>query len=265
MSRKESWGSILIKEMKQSYFKNENDYRDYVILRIVADSKNPLGSWNLKEKLAEYDIEVSVASIGRFLKILDQRGYTELYKNQGRVISEAGLEYLHAIEEELNRFTIEKEFLEASKPKNQEELLKLMHARIVIEVETARLAALNATDEDIKRIEHSFQEHCAHVSQNLQLTEVGCHFHELIAQASQNRFLSAALKLLIHEEIEMEKKFPFLKTNSQGEHYIKDHKEILEAIKSKDANQAMVIMESHMKKLIQAIEDSFKEVTKNNY
>lgn len=250
-------------EMKQSYFKNENDYRDYIILKILVDSKNPLGSWNLKEKLAEYDIEVSVASIGRFLKILDQRGFTKPYKNQGRVISEEGIVFLHAIEEELNRFTIEKEFLEASKPKNQEELLKLMHARIVIEVETARLAALYATPENIKQIELSFQEHCAHVSQNLQLTEVGCHFHELVAQASQNRFLSAALKLLIHEEIEMEKTFPFLKTNSQGEHYIQDHKEILEAIKSRDTDKATKIMESHMRKLIQAIEDSFKEVTKS--
>jgi DNA-binding FadR family transcriptional regulator len=243
-----------LKTINRLYFKDVASHRDYVILRILADSADPLGSWILKEKLNKYEIEASIASIGRFLKDLDQKGYTELIKNQGRKISAKGKEYLNLLDEDINRYMSEKELIDASMPNTFQEFMELLYARKVIEVETAKLASMYATKEDIEKLEQAILMHHDHIIQNDEdCTEIGCKFHELVGQASHNRFLCSTLKLLIHEEIEMEKKFPYPSTPSQGRHYIDDHQEILEAIKDRQTEKVVMLMEEHMSELIEEI------------
>ncbi|TYS50385.1 FCD domain-containing protein [Bacillus infantis] len=245
-------------EYIQTFFKSKHDYRNYALLRILADSPVPLGSWVLREKMAQFDIDISTASIGRLLKEFDHKGYTELIKNQGRKLSHIGMKQLGYIEDELNRYQIEKEFINASKPKSYQDLLDLLHARKVIEMETARLAALHVHEEDIKKMELTIEKHSCDASHQLDLTEVSCHFHELVADASGNRFLCSTLKLLILEEIELEKTFPYLAAHTQGGHFAPDHSKVLEAIKAGDADTASAEMEKHMEKLILAIKTSIK-------
>ncbi|MFT4413768.1 FCD domain-containing protein [Fredinandcohnia humi] len=244
-------------KLTKSFFRSNSDYRYYVLLKIIESSEAPLGSWILKEKVENHGIDISIATIGRLLKYLDGKGYTELIPNQGRKISSKGKMYLHSVEVDLNRYLVEKQFIEASKPRSQKDLIDLLHARMVIEVETARLASINATKEDIKKIEGSFNNHCKHVKEEQDPTEVGCHFHEVVAEASHNYFLYSTLRFLIHEEIEMEKKFPYLATRSLGGHYVQEHEDILKAIKNKNPEAAVFYMGNHMKNLIKTIEESF--------
>lgn len=251
--------AIILSTVYPSYFKDIYSYREYTVLRILANSDIPLGSWILKERLQEYELVMSIASIGRFLKDLDLKGYTKLVNNQGRKITLEGLDYFNIIKESLKRYSIEEEVIEASNPSNPEQLIKLICARKVIEIETARLAAIHATKEDIEILENAIDKHSNHVSKNtVDSTEIGCNFHELIGQASRNRFLSAALRLLIHEEIEMEKKFPYPATTVQGVHYIQEHEEILKAIKDRNKDKVAQLMEQHMNRLIEEIEIYFK-------
>ncbi|MRX72822.1 FCD domain-containing protein [Bacillus lacus] len=244
--------------VKETFFNSKSEHRVYAVLRVLADEDAPLGSWILKEKLEHFGIQISIASIGRFLKELDAKEYTVLIGNQGRKISEKGFSFLREMEDDLFRFQLEKDFFDASKPKSFQDFLDLLHARKVIEVETAKLAALHADREIISRLEESLKDHCDHASANADLTEISCHFHELVAEASGNRFFYSTLKLLILEEIELEKKYPYFSSLTQGRHYIQDHQEIVFAIKNGDSQSAMLHMESHMNRLIKAIEQAIK-------
>lgn len=249
-----------MKAYNHSYFQDDDFLREYIILKVLSGSKVPLGSWILKEKLGDYELDLSIASVGRLLRELDNKGFTRLVKNQGRLITEKGMNYFTTVNQDMARFNIEREVIEASNPNSPKQFLELIHARKIIEIETARLAAIHATEEDIEKLENSIQTHSDHISHHEEDSpKVGCNFHELIGQASHNRFLWSVLKLLIHEEMELEEKFPYPATSIQGLHYIQDHQDILKAIKERNEEQVTILMEKHMNKLIEEIEIYFKE------
>jgi hypothetical protein len=237
----------------KGYFNKESDYNSFLLLRILKLSDKPVGSWILKERMAESEVNLSLATIGRLLKELDQKKYTRLISSQGREITSNGKVFLTKLERNITRFGIENEVMQASNPNSYEEIIDLLHARKAIEVETIRLAVLNATKEDIELLEQSIASHKDCMNKGNGPGVLAINFHVIVAEISCNRFLSSALKLLIHEEIEMERKFPELASQLRAAHHIFDHKLIVETVKEQNVEKAMRYMSGHMDKLIQSI------------
>ncbi|WP_078593760.1 FCD domain-containing protein [Evansella clarkii] len=243
----------------QQAFSTKGEITEYMLLRSLEETESPVGSWQLKMKVEESGLEVSTATIGRILKDLDGKKYSRLVENQGRVLTPEGLKYVQKITNDLERMQLQQNLMDASIPGDYKELLDLVYARKTIENETARLAALRATDEQIKNLYRSIKLHEKEVTVNNDPTPVACEFHELVAEASQNRFLIASLNILIFEELKLESKISDLITREKGEEYGQHHRLITNAINNKDPESAVLYMNEHMEAIINAIEKQIKD------
>lgn len=64
------------------------------ILKIVADSKEPIGSADISIKLRDFGVDLTERSVRYHLKIMDERGLTEGKWKEGRLITAKGREEL---------------------------------------------------------------------------------------------------------------------------------------------------------------------------
>jgi repressor of nif and glnA expression len=64
------------------------------ILKVLQDSKEPLGARVIAQRLKSYGIELGERAVRYHLKIMDERGLTELIGRDGRLIKPAGAEEL---------------------------------------------------------------------------------------------------------------------------------------------------------------------------
>ena len=60
------------------------------LLRILAESHEPLGAKRLSEKMAERGFVLSDRAVQYYLQYLDEMGFTEKVGNRGRILTEAG-------------------------------------------------------------------------------------------------------------------------------------------------------------------------------
>jgi len=65
-----------------------------VILRIINESKGPIGSAEIAAKLKDLGIDMSERTVRYHLKILNDRGLVKVFWKEGRVITSKGLEEL---------------------------------------------------------------------------------------------------------------------------------------------------------------------------
>jgi len=64
------------------------------ILKILSDSQEPLGARIIAFRLKDYGVELGERAVRYHLKLMDERGLTQLVGREGRVITESGIEEL---------------------------------------------------------------------------------------------------------------------------------------------------------------------------
>ena len=120
----------------------------------------------------------------------------------------------------------------------------ITEARLVIEPESARLAALRATDEDIADLEKCLEDLQQVVQEKRRSTTTNLEFHKTIAKTAKSPVLffinQALMKLLLDDlskrPLDLEKNF-FL---------LEQHKAIFEAIKARDPDAARNQLREHI-------------------
>ncbi|MCM3760443.1 FCD domain-containing protein [Alkalihalobacillus oceani] len=244
--------------LEMNVFSKKEEAAQYLLLKYLLHSEEPVGSWVLKVMLELKGIEVSVATVGRYLKNLDSKKFTTLEGSQGRVITSQGAAYVKELAREVEREHLQKQLMEAAQPQNFEELLDLLRTRKVLECESARLAAERADENDLKAIELSMQKHESCVGANNDPTSPALDFHRKVTLASKNRFLIASLDILIYEELKLESQIVDLISRERGEEYGYQHREIAKAIINKDPEKAGELMNLHLSEIIHAIEEQYR-------
>ncbi len=75
-------------------FETQDVERKFVsILKVLSDSKKPLGSMVIARRLKERGIELSERAVRYHLKLMDERGLTQLVgRRNGRILTEQGVE-----------------------------------------------------------------------------------------------------------------------------------------------------------------------------
>jgi len=133
--------------------------------------------------------------------------------------------------------------------------LELLEARYYFEGEAAALAAERATDGEVKAIEKAFRAMTAENKRSERHEEADERFHTLIAKASGNSAIYATIRQFWEwRRLTELSVFFHEKLRSQGiKPLVRDHRAVLEAIRTRDAEAARSAMRSHLQNVIDAI------------
>src|SRR5665648_884713 len=205
---------------------------------IVQQIKNQIKEGILKpgEKLPSERkltdlLGVSRASIREAIQALAFSGYLEVIQGKGTYILEIAIKY----DEIVNFFS---EFSNYS-------IDYLMEARIMLEGEFARLAALNAKQEEIDVIEKIFSEICNSKDVNTFFVK-DLELHLVIAKATHNPFMNGLMKI-IGEMLYKETRKIIEGSKNIRENNIETIKGLVQAIKQRNTNKAKELMVKHIK------------------
>lgn len=231
--------------------KKNLDERELILLELIRDAAEPVGSWCLVEMMEGRGIQISSASIGRMLHRLESLGYVECQANKGRILTKEGRK---AIEMSKTLRSIDRhrdDLASLVDSKVLDEFIMVLQARKAIERETARLAAENISETKIAQLEALIQEQERKAELGESIAEIDISFHKEIAEASRNQALQALYGILsmMGQQSDL---FEYMR-DQIGNPYRMAHREILRALVAHDAEAAERAMINHLDSLIEDV------------
>lgn len=226
--------------------------QEYLTLLIISQSQSPVGSGYLSREFKNYGLDVSEATAGRILAQMDSLHYTNRIGYQGRTLTNNGIERLKELEEKKVRSDQGQEFFKALESRTKDELIDILVARRAIERELARLAATNATEDEIKglwHIQRMQKKRVAHAKGGAAEQDVA--FHRIVAKASRNKVLEGAMEL-IRQDGQLAPVLEFIRKEVHSVVSL-DHAKIVTAIENRDADLAEKAMVDHLENLIRDV------------
>jgi len=190
-----------------------------------------------ERKLADL-LRVSRASIREAIQALAFSGYLEVIQGKGTYILEIATQY-----DEIVKFF--SEFSNYS-------LDYLMEARIMLEGEFARLAALNASPEEIDVIERIFNEIAKSKDINSFVVK-DLKFHLTIAKATHNPIMNGIMKIIVEMLYKETQKIIEISKDTRV-NTIETTRNLVQAIKQRNADQAKELMSEHISNIRVSLE-----------
>lgn len=166
------------------------------------------------------------------LKKLEFYGILKTLPNSGTVVSSLGVKALEGLITQVLGL-------------NGEDLVALMEARAVLEIEAARLTAERATEEDLLELEKVHLEFHRKVEREDPGLDEDLLFHIKIAECSKNSVIHSLITLITPDILTESLKRRTCEDGSFHE-AAKEHEAVLEAIKARDPGKAARAMEKHM-------------------
>lgn len=225
--------------------------KELLVLECINNSKEPIGSWHLVERLEDKNINISSATIGRILTHLEKLGYVEKESFKGRIITPKGIEAIEKSKtlEEINFHKSELDKLINTKV--LEDFIMVLQARQAIERETARLAAENITQEEIESMEKKLICQEENYKKGLSIAQDDIDFHKAIAKASKNAVLES-LYNIISTSGQQSRLFEYIRAQVRSP-YNESHRNIYNAIKNHNSIEAERHMIAHMQNLFKDV------------
>ena len=221
---------------------------DHALLRLLAEQNGPVGSGTLQERLQGLGYAGSEPTVGRALRTLDRRGLTARVSNRGRALTDAGRQRLRELDEAAAQRHYERELLRIIRPTTIDDLLDVLVARRALEREIARLAAEHATAAEIAGLEAAIAEQRRALAATGVAIEADIRFHTLLARASRNRVLAAAIDLIRRDRQATLQLDAILKQTAHQ--WAVGHERILRAVKRRAPAAAERAMLEHIDTLI---------------
>ncbi|HHW02712.1 MAG TPA: FCD domain-containing protein [Thermoanaerobacterales bacterium] len=239
----------------------EKQHLFYMILKTIANSHVPVGSGYIRDSLKMQGLDISEATAGRILRELDIKGYTEKVGFKGRYLTASGYKKMKELEQEHRINHYGNELVNAIKVTGKQELLDILTARKAIESQLAKLAAQFITPEEIHKMEEIIQNQQEHVDKGISIADDDIKFHKAIAQAAKNRVLDAAMDL-IRQHGQISPILEYIRKEVKST-VLLDHKNIFQAIVSKDTEMAEKAMIRHIENLANDVK-KYWEIVYNN-
>jgi GntR family transcriptional repressor for pyruvate dehydrogenase complex len=180
---------------------------------------------------------VSRASVREAIQALAFSGYLEVIQGKGTYILEVATKY----DEIVNFFSGFSNY----------SLDYLMEARIMLEGEFARLAALNASQEEINVIEKIFNEIAKSKDLNSFVVK-DLEFHLAIAKATHNPFMNGLMKI-IGEMLYKETQRIIGRSRYTRENSIETIRNLVQTIKQRNSEQAKEWMSKHIRNIKESL------------
>jgi GntR family transcriptional repressor for pyruvate dehydrogenase complex len=232
----------------------------FEILSFLDHSEELVGSGLLSKLFSIKGFELSEATVGRILRRMDQEKWTLRVGFQGRAITKAGRSALTEMRNSKERLMCGNQFIKTLESKKIDDLLDILVARKAIERELARLAALNASPEEIQLLESMVLEQERHMVKERISAEHDVKFHKLLAVAAKNKVLTATMEL-IRYDAQLSPVLELIRNEVEREIVI-DHSEIVKAIKERNPDKAETAMILHVDSLILEVKKYWNLVKK---
>jgi len=183
-----------------------------------------------ERKLADL-LGVSRASVREAIQALAFSGYLEVIQGKGTYVLEIATKYDEIVDffSEFSNYSLD----------------YLMEARIMLEGEFARLAALNAKQEEIDVIERVFNEISNSKDTNAFFVK-DLKLHLAIAKATHNPIMNGLMKI-IGEMLYKETRKIIEVSRDARENNIETIRGLIQAIKQRNADQAKELMVKHIR------------------
>lgn len=222
------------------------------IMSFLHERKTPEGAGSVQRHLENKGYTMAEATVGRLLREMDDLGYSEKKSNQGRTLSEKGRACFRELELKQWQEQWAEGFMGSSDVTEKTKLLELLTARIPVETEVARLAALHATAEEIETLRALVEKQEELAQKGETVSGLDTEFHWRLAKASKNSILEAIIELLRKKqeyalEIESIRK-------RAGHIYNSEHRKIFEAVEQHDPDLAQLTMKRHLDNLVKSVE-----------
>jgi GntR family transcriptional repressor for pyruvate dehydrogenase complex len=124
---------------------------------------------------------------------------------------------------------------------------ELFETRKTIEVELTKLAAKNATKDDIEAMKNTLDKAGSHLDEPREYLSSEMAFHDAIIKAARNRVMEAMMASINNLLLESREKTVLLFTDLNES--LQQHIKIFEAIKKGDAKTAQQAMFDHLNKV----------------
>lgn len=133
---------------------------------------------------------------------------------------------------------------------NKKDFFYLVETRVLLERESARLAATRRSDKDIEAIWDAYYSYEAQVKKNLPGVDMDFNFHLKIAEVSQNPVIKSLMLIVIPDILKAYRK---LNVCGAGR-YLKsanEHIEIIKMIEKRDGDGAAQMMDKHLQDVLE--------------
>jgi len=233
---------------------------DVVALELLRRNDGPVGNNKLVGALRKAGIAVAEATAGRVLRELVSRGLARTLGKRGRVLTPAGEAKLAELRSEMSRRQRSARLVDVASISSAESLRDMLLVRRAVEPEAARLAALRASEDDIRQLESFARAHCAAPTEDGRRVEPAVCFHCQLVRSSHHK-LMIEIGLLAIEQNDT----PLLdkiahnptvarrskrETEKEAKALAQDHEAIAEAIRKRDPVAAERRMRAHIDRLL---------------
>jgi len=190
---------------------------------------------------------VSRTALREALRRLSARGLISIHKGSGMYVSEI------KIEDAIKSLNL---YYDLKFDNNL--LAQFIEVRRLFEPEIAKLAAKNRTDDDIKALEKNLSDFIKCNPDNTQMeADLDNNFHLLIAKASANPIIQITMEP-IYLLLPRMRNYIYANIEGEKEHTLIAHRELLEAIRFKNVDEAYNITLKHLNRTQEIFNKYFK-------
>ncbi|QNM85313.1 FadR family transcriptional regulator [Polaribacter pectinis] len=221
--------------------KNENQKVQNLIIIGIRDLINyknlEPGDKLPSERMLSEKFEVSRSSIREAIQKLEFYGLLKSIPQSGTFVANIGVIAMNGMIEDILRL-------------NDPDFKSLVETRILLELKTARLAALRRTEEDLLKMEEALEAYKEKVVNGEDAVQEDLLFHLAIARASGNSSMNTFMLIITPEIITNFEKYHVCDAGL-AQSGITEHQAIFDAIKSQNPQLAKKKMKEHFKVLYQ--------------
>ena len=148
---------------------------------------------------------------------------------------------------------------------NEVSPFEVLEARVILEGESAALAAKMITDEELVALKTAFEKLANQETVDHSSSQADREFHTIIANATHNRVLARQIHMLweMQENLEHIKLAHQAVCSSKGAKRIAEHKQIVIAIERRDSDGARAAMRYHFSNVLESMHKAIEEEALN--
>ncbi|GEQ86989.1 GntR family transcriptional regulator [Patiriisocius marinistellae] len=226
--------------MKVEVFTTHDNYS--VQKRVIAKIRDLINYKNLEpgdklpsERMLSEKFEVTRSTIREAIQKLELYGLLKSIPQSGTFIANIGVVAMNGMIEDILRL-------------EDPDFKSLVETRILLELKTARLAAIRRTNEDLTSIKNALESYASKVNNGEDAVQEDLLFHLAIAKASGNSTMNTFMLIITPEIITNFGKYHVCDAASAFSG-IEEHRLIYDAIKEQNPQLAKKRMKKHFKEL----------------